>query len=73
MVAVAAFDGLAGVEIDAERRAEERLLDVVDGERVAGEQDVDVAAANQLLEVRRAAGVHDDRSGDDGDPAAARP
>ena len=30
-------------EIDAERGAEERLLDVVNGERVAGQQHVDVA------------------------------
>ena len=58
-------------EIDAERGAEERLLDVVHGERVAGQQHVDVAGANQLLKVRRPAGVHDDRPGDDGDAAAA--
>ena len=49
---VAAFDRFAGFEIDAERGAEERLLDVVHGERVAGEQHVDVAAANQLAEIR---------------------
>ena len=47
VVAVAAFDGRAGFEIDAERRAEQRLLDVVHGERVAGEQHVDVARADQ--------------------------
>ena len=64
---------LPGVEIDAERGAEQRLLDVVHGQRVAGEQDVDEAAANQLLEMRRSAGVHDHRAGDDGDPAARRP
>jgi hypothetical protein len=34
VVPVAAFDRLAGFEIDAERRAEQRLLDVVDRERV---------------------------------------
>ena len=38
-------------EIDAERGAEERLLDVVDRERVAGEQDVDVAARESDPEV----------------------
>ena len=53
VVAMPALDRLAGVEIDAERGAEERLLDVVNGERVAGQQDVDVAGANQLLKVRR--------------------
>ena len=35
VVAVPAFDRLAGVEVHAERRAEQRLLDVVDGQRVA--------------------------------------
>ena len=40
VVAVTFLDGRAGVEIDAERRAEQRVLDVVDGERVAGEHRV---------------------------------
>ena len=45
-----AFDRLSGVEVDAERRAEQRLLHVVDRQRVAGEQDVDEAAANRAPE-----------------------
>ena len=32
---------------------------------VAGKHDVDVSVANQLAEVLDAAGVHDDRAGDD--------
>ena len=67
VVVVPAFDGAPGLEVDAERRAEQRELDVVDGERVAGEQHLHVAGANQLGQIRRAAGVHDDRSGDEGD------
>ena len=73
VMAMAAFDRLAGFEIDAERGAEERLLDVVHGERVAGEQHVDVAGADQILEVGAAAGVHDDRPGDERDAAAGLP
>ena len=41
-------------------------------QRVAGEQHVDVAAADQIAEVGAAAGVDDDRTGDEGDlPPAA--
>src|SRR4030095_8071334 len=67
---VAAFDRFAGLQIDAERGAEERLLDVMHGQRVAGEQHVDVAAPNQLAEIRPAAGVDDHGAGDDGDAIA---
>ena len=42
------------------------------GEGIAGEQHVDVAGADQFLEVLRAAGVNDDRAGDDRDAAAGR-
>ena len=38
VVAMAVFDGMAGVEIDAERRARQRELDVVHGKRVARKQ-----------------------------------
>ena len=44
VVPVAALNGRAGLEVDAERRAEERQLRVVDREGVARQQDVDVAA-----------------------------
>ena len=63
----------AALHVDAERGAVERLLDVVDRERVAGEQHVDVAAANQIAEVGAAAGVDDDRPGDERDAAAGLP
>ena len=46
VVPMPAFDGLAGLEVDAERGAEQRLLDVVNGQGVAGEQDVDVSGTN---------------------------
>ena len=44
VMAVAAADRRARLEIDAERRAEQRLLGVVHGEGVAREQHVDEAA-----------------------------
>ena len=55
-----------------ERGARERELDVVDGQRVAREHDVDVALTDQRGEVLDAAGVDDDRPGDDGDAPAGR-
>ena len=70
VVAVALLDRRAGDQIDAERRARQRELHVVHGQRVAGEHHVHVAEADQLGEVLDAAGVHDDRAGDDGDAAA---
>ena len=48
----------------------QRELDVVHRQRVAGEHDVDVALPDQLREVLDAAGVDDDRAGDDGDAPA---
>ena len=47
--------------------------DIVHGERVPGQQDVDVTRANQFLKVGRAAGVDDDRPCDHGDAAARAP
>src|SRR5207249_4277339 len=58
-------------QVDAERGPEERLLDVVRGEAVAGEERLDVAAADETGEVRPAAGVDHDRTGDHHDLAAA--
>ncbi len=72
MVTVTAFNGSARLEVDAQRCPEQRLLDVVDGEGVAGQQHIHETAADQIAEVRSAAGVHDDRSGDDGDLFAGR-
>ena len=51
VIAMAVLDGMAAAEIDAERRARERDLDVVHGERVAGEQHVDVAEPDQIAEI----------------------
>ena len=64
------FDGHAGLEAHPEGRAEERPFDVVDGERVAGEQHVHVTTPDQVAEVRRASGMHDDRADHEGDPPA---
>ena len=61
------------VEMDAQAGAEERLLDVVRGQRVAGKQLVDVAAANQRAQDRSAAGVDDRRAADDQRLAAGSP
>ena len=57
---------------DAERRAVERLLDVVDRERVSREDRVDVAGTDDAGEIGPRAGVDDDRPGDDDDPFASR-
>ncbi len=62
----------AGFEIDAERRPEEHLLGVVDGQGVAREQGVNVAAADELDEVAGSAGVDDNRPSHENDALAAR-
>ena len=48
MMAVTALNRRARLEIHAERRAEQRLLRVVHRQGVASEQDVHVAAPDQL-------------------------
>src|SRR3954469_10212210 len=67
MVAMAAFNGAAALHIDPERGAVQGLLDVVHRQRVAGEQDVDVAMPDEIAEVLSTAGVDDDRADDEGD------
>src|SRR5687768_10759141 len=62
---VSGFGDASVDEVDAETGAEKRLLDVVGRERVAGEEQGDVAAANQLAHGRSAAGVDDCRAADD--------
>ena len=71
-MAVAAFDRLAGFRIDAERRAEKRVLDVVDGDRVAGQQDVDEAGADEVAEMRTPPVWTTTGPATNGDAAAAR-
>src|SRR4029453_14139336 len=56
VMAMAAFDSDAAVEVDPERGPVERVFQVVDGERIAGEQHLYVTATNQVGEVLRAAG-----------------
>ncbi len=56
---MAVLDALAVREVDAERRAVQRRLDVVRRQRVAGEQHVDVARLDQRDHGRGRAGVHD--------------
>ena len=64
--------GRAGVEVDAERGVEQRALGVVDGQRVARQQYVDEPGAGQPREIGGAAGVHDDRPGDERDATPGR-
>ena len=70
VIAMAVLDRMAAAQVDAERRARKRHLDVVHGERVAREQHVDVAEPDQSQKYCAAAGVDDDRPGDERDPAA---
>ena len=58
--------GDAGIgEVDPEAGTEEGLLDIVSGERVAGEDFVDIAATDELAQSGTAAGVDDGRAADD--------
>ena len=71
VVFVSLFGGAAVFHRDAEAGAEERLLDVVGGECVAGEQHVDVVAADEPAQQLAAACVNNGRSGHDQNFAAA--
>ena len=57
----------AADEIDAQRRAEQRLLDVMDRDRVASEQRLDVPVMDQPRQVFPTARVDHDRAGHDHD------
>ena len=70
VIAVPLLDRRPGLQVDTERGAGERELDVVDGERIAGEHGINVAKADEFGEVLDPSGVHDDRSGHDGDAAS---
>src|SRR5207237_1376561 len=72
VVAMTAGHGRSGLEVHPERGAEERQLRIVHGERIAGEEHVDVSTSNQLREIGRATRVHDHRSDDEREPASAR-
>ena len=61
VVAVAALGPGAGADRDAEGRAQHRRLDVVGGEAVAGEEDLDPPGPHQAGHRRPAAGVDDGR------------
>src|SRR5439155_4914661 len=54
-------------QINAERRAVERVLDVVRGERVAGKEQVHVTPCDQFLQMLSGTGVNDGRPADDQD------
>src|SRR6202043_2843488 len=62
MVAVSAFDLLAGGQVDAKRGAEERRLDVVGDDGIAAKDDLYVATANQLGDVASRTGMDDCRA-----------
>src|SRR6185437_15088268 len=57
MMLVSFLHRQAAIQRNAETGAEQRLLDVVRRQGVAGEQDVDVAGANQLADMLDAAGM----------------
>src|SRR5215207_4293667 len=65
MMLVAGVDDRAFAEVHAETGTEQRLLDVVRRQGVAGEQFVDVSIANQLAHERPAAGVDDRGTADE--------
>ena len=69
---MAVLDARALGEVDAERGAVQRGLDVVGGQRVAGEQDVDVAGVDQPHHGRGGAGVDDGGAADPEDPLPGR-
>ena len=54
-------------QINAERRAVERVLNVVRGERVAGKEQVHVTPGDQFLQMLSGTGVNDGRPADDQD------
>src|SRR5262249_36337907 len=51
MIAMPALDAHAPLQVHAERRPEEALLEVVDGEPVTAEERLDVALADQASQV----------------------
>jgi hypothetical protein len=71
MVAVAAADRGASAHIHAKRRAQERLLDVVDGDPVPAEQYLHEAGAYEFGQVFSSAGMDDYRTRYHSDLAAA--
>ena len=62
VVLVSCVGKAAFFNVHSQAGAEQRLLDVVSGQRVAGKQLVDVAVAQQLADESAAAGVHDRRA-----------
>ena len=69
MVAMPVIRGGAADEIDAQRGAEQGLLDIMDGDGISAENGLDVALANEAGKMFAAAGVDDDGAGHDHDPA----
>jgi lysine-ketoglutarate reductase/saccharopine dehydrogenase-like protein (TIGR00300 family) len=70
VVLVPVLDAFAVGEVDAQRGAVQRGLDVVSGEGVAGEEDVDEVVLHQCHHRGRRAGVDDGRPADPQDLAA---
>src|SRR5262249_32865292 len=70
MMAVSALDGFAALAVNAERSSVELLLEIVDRERVAGEQTMNESALDQPANRGAAAGVDHHRPR--GRDAAAR-
>src|SRR5205823_5049519 len=57
MVLVAGFENVAAIQPHAETRAEQRLLNIVRRQGIAGKQSVNVAAADERRDMLDAAGV----------------
>ena len=63
MVSMSALHAGTAIEVHAERRPEQVGFEVVNRQRVAGQQGLHVARADQRRQVRAAAGVDHHRSG----------
>ena len=70
MVLVAGLHGTAVIEVDSQAGSVQRSFDIVRGQRVSGEQKVDVPVVDQPTHMAHAARVYDRWSADDRNPLA---
>src|SRR5256885_13349159 len=73
LVLVPAFRERTALQINADGRPEERVLNIVKGERVSAKEETDEAPLDQLLHVRHRPAVDDRRTGHDEDFTAIGP
>src|SRR5216683_2871431 len=67
------LDGEPALDVDAERRPEQRRLDVVHGQCIAREQDLHEPELDEPRQVTPSPGVDDGGSRDDDDAPAGLP